>query len=60
MRRVEVKASRNYEILIGRGLVQEAGKWIKEAVSSCAAALITDDITRRAFPSFLCPLQAAF
>ena len=44
MRRVEVKASRNYEILIGRGLVQEAGKWMKEAVAPCAAALITDDI----------------
>ena len=43
MRRVHVKASREYDILIGRGLAGEAGRWIKEAVKPCAAALITDD-----------------
>ena len=43
MRRVHVKASREYDILIGRGLLSEAGRWIKEAVKPCAAALITDD-----------------
>ncbi len=44
MRRVEVKASRTYDILIGRGLIHEAGKWAAQAVKPCAAALITDDI----------------
>ena len=44
MRRVHVRASREYDILIGRGLIGEAGKWIREAVKTCAAALITDDI----------------
>ncbi len=44
MRRVEVKASRTYDILIGRGLIREAGKWAAQAVKPCAAALITDDI----------------
>lgn len=44
MRRVEVRASRNYDILIGRGLLREAGERMKEAIAPCAAALITDDI----------------
>ena len=44
MRRVEVKASRNYDILIGRGLIGQAGQLIKEVVSPCRAALVTDDI----------------
>ena len=44
MRRVEVRASRNYDILIGRGLIAQAGSYIKEAVSPCTAALITDDV----------------
>ena len=44
MQRLHVKASREYDILIGRGLVNEAGRWIREAVKPCAAALITDDI----------------
>ena len=44
MRRVHVMASREYDILIGRGMIKEAGKWIREAVKPCAAALITDDM----------------
>ena len=44
MRRVHVRASREYDILIGRGIIKEAGKWMREAVKPCAAALITDDI----------------
>ncbi|MBQ2954847.1 MAG: 3-dehydroquinate synthase [Clostridia bacterium] len=44
MRRVTVTASRTYDILIGRGLINDAGKWIAQAVKPCQAALITDDI----------------
>ncbi len=44
MRRVEVHASRNYDILIGRDLLKNAGQYIADAVGVCTAALITDDI----------------
>lgn len=49
MRRVHVRASREYDILIGRGMIREAGKWMREAVKPCAAALITDDIVDRLY-----------
>lgn len=44
MRRVQVRASRNYDILIGRGLLAEAGKRIREAVEPCAVTVIADDV----------------
>lgn len=44
MRRVEVHASRNYDILIGHDMLYQAGKYIADAVGVCSAALITDDI----------------
>lgn len=44
MRCVQVHASRDYDILIGRGLIGQAGQYAAKAVKSCAAALITDDI----------------
>lgn len=49
MRCVKVKASRNYDILIGRGLLEEAGARIAGAVKPCAAALITDDIVDKLY-----------
>lgn len=49
MRRVTVKASRQYDILIGSGLLDQAGERIAEAVGICQAALITDDIVDRLY-----------
>jgi len=49
MRRVEVNASRKYDILIGRGLIGEAGRWIAGAAAPCTAALITDDTVDRLY-----------
>ncbi len=44
MRRVEVHASKNYDILIGRDLLKDAGRYIAEVTGVCTAALVTDDI----------------
>ncbi len=43
MRRVEVNASRKYDILIGRGLLEQAGARIAQVIKPCTAALIADD-----------------
>ena len=44
MRKVEVHASRNYDILIGRDLMAHCGEWCARVIKPCSAALITDDI----------------
>lgn len=49
MRRVEVNASRKYDILIGRGLIDGAGRWIAGAVEPCTAMVITDDTVDRLY-----------
>ncbi len=43
MRKVEVNASRKYDILIGKGLMDHTGDMVKEVVKPCTAALVTDD-----------------
>lgn len=43
METVKVKASRDYDILIGRGLLDNAGELITKATKSRHAAVITDD-----------------
>lgn len=43
MRIVEVKASSNYRVLIGKNLLQNAGNYAAEAVKPCRAAIVTDD-----------------
>ena len=44
MRKVEVHASRNYDILIGHGLMAQCGTLTAQVVKPCTVALITDDI----------------
>lgn len=44
MKQIQVKASRNYEVLIGRELLQDAGKHIAQVVNPCKCCIITDDI----------------
>ena len=44
MRCVQVRAGRPYEVIIGRGLMGEAGDKIAQALGrTCAAAILTDD-----------------
>ena len=43
MVKVSVNASRKYDIIIGEGLLDEAGKLCKEAIGECRVCVITDD-----------------
>lgn len=43
MERVRIEASGGYDVLIGPGLVEQAGKWLRQTVSPCRTAVITDD-----------------
>ena len=43
MKTVTVAASRRYDVLIGPGLLREAGAFAAEAVRPCRAAIVSDD-----------------
>ena len=42
MRKVTVNASKKYDILIGRGLLEQSGKLIKQAAGGSCVAVVTD------------------
>ena len=44
MKQIQVNASRNYEVLIGRNILQASGKFIAQVVNPCKCCIITDDI----------------
>lgn len=44
MRKINVKASVNYDILIEKGLLQKCGELVSETVRSKKCAVVTDDI----------------
>ena len=44
IRTVSVNASKKYDVLIGKGLIDKAGEKIKEIISPCKCAIITDDV----------------
>ena len=46
MERVRVEASAAYDVLIGPGLMDQAGALISQVVRPCRAAVITDDIVQ--------------
>ena len=41
--KIHVKASKEYDVLIGNNLIYQVGKLIKEVISPCKVAVITDD-----------------
>lgn len=49
MTSVHVNASKRYEILIGRGLLDKAGQYIKSTAGGSKAAVITDDNVERIY-----------
>lgn len=49
MRSVRVTASATYEVLIGSGLLQEAGETVKKVISPCKAAIVTDSTVARLY-----------
>lgn len=44
LKTVSVNASKKYDVLIGKGLIDKAGEKIKEIISPCKCAIITDDV----------------
>lgn len=42
MKKISVSASTDYDVLVGRSLLGDAGKLIKEIVGACRAAIISD------------------
>jgi 3-dehydroquinate synthase len=53
MKRIQITASRDYEVLIGRNLLKEAGKSIKEVLPSCKLCIIADDIVDELYGKLL-------
>jgi len=51
MRTVNVKASTQYDVLIGAGLLRDAGWWIKSAAGGDLAVVVTDDIVAKLYLS---------
>ena len=44
MRTIHVKSSEEYNVVIGRGILSDTGKILREIFPPCTAAIITDDI----------------
>ena len=54
MRKIEVKLeNRSYEILIGSGLLRQAGNWLKEIGPSDKLAIITNPVVQRLYGNIL-------
>lgn len=53
MNKIRVKASVNYDIIIEKGLLENAGKYIKDISDCCKIAVITDDIVYKLYYSVL-------
>ena len=43
MRKVVVSASKEYEVIIDKGIIDHVGKYIRERAKGRIAAIITDD-----------------
>lgn len=49
MKTVRVEASGCYDVLIGGGILDRAGEFLKKVIAPCRAAIITDDIVAGLF-----------
>ncbi len=43
MEKIQVSASRNYNVLIGRDLLRDTGKYVSEVLNPCKVCIVTDD-----------------
>lgn len=60
MKTIEVNASKRYDVLVGHGLLQEAGERIRTATQSACAAVVSDDTVWTLYGERLCAsLEAA-
>lgn len=44
MEKIKVSASRKYDIIIGRDLLKDTGKYVSEVIDPCKVCIITDDV----------------
>ena len=49
IKKITVKASGEYDVLIGKGFLHSSGELIKEVLNPCKIAVITDDIVDRLY-----------
>lgn len=54
MRSVTVNTTTSYCVLIGKGLLQQAGKEIQKRIQPCKAAIISDDTVAPLFADTIC------
>ncbi len=59
MKRITIAASRTYDVLIGAGLLQEAGKWIAELPGVQSVMLVSDDNVFPLYGEALCRVLTA-
>lgn len=50
---IRVKTHTEYDVLIGKNLIKNAGKLIKQVISPCKIAVITDDVVDRIYSETL-------
>ena len=53
MKAVRINASSPYNVIIGRDLLSDAGKYIKDAVGACRICIVTDDNVDRLYAKTL-------
>lgn len=60
MKTIHVSASREYDVLVGRGLLREAGQYISKVTRGGCAAVVSDDTVYALYGAVVCAsLEAA-
>ena len=54
MKKIEVRASQNYEVIIGRNILKDTGTLSAEVVKPCRAAVITDSTVNVLYGETVC------
>lgn len=54
MEKIQVSASRKYDIIIGRDLLKDTGKYVSQVISPCKVCIITDDIVYDLYHHMVC------
>lgn len=49
IKKITVKASGEYDVIIGGGILESAGEYVKEVIKPCAVAVITDDTVEKLY-----------
>ena len=49
IKKITVKASGEYQVIIGGGILQNVGEYVKQVIEPCSVAIITDDIVDKLY-----------